>query len=361
VTFLTIGIGGAGYYAWRQARIGGIVDTADELYNAQDYAAALEAYAQAFRLAPRRSDLLIDQGRCKLQLAKQNSGKSKGDLLREAAVLCKKGLELDPQDAAGHHLYAGVLRDLGDYPAALRSQQDALRLKPDSFEFWVNLGTLHALSKDLNEAAAAFEKAIALATKVTDRHLIAWTSWAWKNLAAVQAWRGDAEFSDSIRQAAQRDPDDPGYRVLRAKYLLRIGDYEGALRDLIIADDRLPEPDPIIKRLTALAYLHLGRLDQASLHADRALAAGDLPSYGLMVKVRKALAERDVGDAETDFDKANSCWPDHLRDPGSIEVVKAGTYLWIEEADDFLRLRKEIASILERERDGAKSQLDSGF
>lgn len=86
----------------------------------------------------------------------------------------------------------------------------------------------------------------------------------------------------ALDEALQESPQHLGLRAERAKVLCALGMYEAALEDLAFVAARAPRPDPDLVLRHAEAWQRLGRLDEALVVLDEAIAAaGPAPALVL--------------------------------------------------------------------------------
>jgi radical SAM protein with 4Fe4S-binding SPASM domain len=100
----------------------------------------------------------------------------------------------------------GLLARRRDWQAAIRAQQFALKLDPDGADRWVQLGTAFKEHGDLDQADAAYRRAI----EIDPSHLDAWLMWAvsmplseaakFDRAAKVMQHFSSAEFNEQQRR-----------------------------------------------------------------------------------------------------------------------------------------------------------------
>ncbi|MEE9295323.1 MAG: serine/threonine-protein kinase [Phycisphaerae bacterium] len=344
---LAIIVGVAGYRSWKNARIEGLLAAAVERTERGHWDAAEDAYRKAIALGPKQGHIYVGLARLKFQQRKSATGVKKRTLLHEADQLCLRGLELDPNDYYAHHMRAGYLRELGRYSEAIAAEREAARVNPEGFEIWVNLGTLYAFVHDLDQAEHCIRKSTQLAASVTDRNRAPWAVWTWRNLASLQLFRGDPECADNIRRAIDWNRADVGAYVIRARIRLQQGEFDAALDDLTVADNRAGGDDPIVKRLTALCYLRLGQFDRVAGPAQAAIEAGDLAAVNHLIM---AQAEAQLGRLDRCREHrqaAEAQWPAELRQSGTYQASVSQGYLWFDSADELIRLRDEVQGLID--------------
>jgi tetratricopeptide (TPR) repeat protein len=79
---------------------------------------------------------------------------------RSAIAAFRRGLELDPNDAALRHRLATALYGAGDQPAAAREFEEVLRRHPTYVKAYISLGMLHNLNGRYQEAVDRFAAAL---------------------------------------------------------------------------------------------------------------------------------------------------------------------------------------------------------
>jgi tetratricopeptide (TPR) repeat protein len=128
------------------------------------------------------SDDLLDQAAL-LQLA--------GDA-RSAAVLCRKVLTMDSNNAHAYNHLGRALFNSGAGSDALAAFESALGLKPDYYQAWHNIGHVRRAQADFKGAESAYRKAIELAPFYQSALL---------NLALLKMSQGDNQSAISSLQA----------------------------------------------------------------------------------------------------------------------------------------------------------------
>jgi tetratricopeptide (TPR) repeat protein len=184
----------------------------------------------------------------------------------QAASLCRKFIEQDPEDAEAYIVLGIAYASLGQRSDAIAAFHGAVRLRPSHVAAHANLGIVYLENNEMERAAAALEKAIALGDH----------SWSTKynlaqgytatgklrqaesllsevaaslpeagevrlDLAAVRLDLGekDAALSE-LQRLESRAGDDPAVREKIGTLLLKHGYYEGAARNLAYSVDRQP-------------------------------------------------------------------------------------------------------------------------
>jgi hypothetical protein len=113
----------------------------------------------------------------------------------------RNALRLAPNDPWTHWAYAGLLKSSFD-PAALqdavRHYEEAVRLSPNDYRFWMDLGRAREQAGDPIGGEKALRRAVELAPAY------AYPRWYLGNLL-LRAGRGDESFRE-LRRAAEADP-----------------------------------------------------------------------------------------------------------------------------------------------------------
>src|SRR5947199_4094710 len=146
------------------------------------YAQALEEYLTALKLEPDSAtahynlacflathahDMAIEQYKDAIELdpeypdAHLNLGMTYADLDQrdEAKAEFKAAIELDPHDPLARHELAAMLMDEGDYRGAIGLLNEVVRLEPENYEGWLDLGISYAQKGFYQEAERCYGKA----------------------------------------------------------------------------------------------------------------------------------------------------------------------------------------------------------
>jgi hypothetical protein len=105
---------------------------------------------------------------------------------------------LAPADPEAHYARANLLADAGEYAAAARAYEEALRLRPRDYVIWVELGKAREEAGDAEGALEALRRASSLAP------FYARPRWQLGN-ALLRAGRRE-EAAEELRRAAEGDP-----------------------------------------------------------------------------------------------------------------------------------------------------------
>jgi len=185
------------------------------------YALALEEYLTALRLEPdsptahynlacflatHAHDMAVEQYKEAIELdpdypdAHLNLGMTYADLDQrdEAKAEFKAAIELDPQDPLARHELAAMLMDEGDYRGAITLLNEVVRLEPENYEGWLDLGISYAQKGFYQEAERCYAKARELNP---DDVLLNY------NVAALYSlWDRRADALSALRKALEKEP-----------------------------------------------------------------------------------------------------------------------------------------------------------
>ena len=104
--------------------------------------------------------------------------------------------------------------------------------------------------------------------------------------------------------------------------------------------------DPKIKRVRALCHLRNNEPEHAIEHANLALKLYDMSSFNHLII---AIAEATLGhsdNARRAYEIAVEDWPEDLREPGAFRATADAGVLWLDAADELLKLRTEAEKLL---------------
>ena len=182
--------------------------------------------------------------------------------LAEAAV--KKALDLDPNSAMAHAIYAEILVDKGDFDEldkAAEHSRLARDLDPGLFEAHRARGLVLAATQNLEEAIQEFKAAISINDKIADVHL---------QLGVVYRVMGENDRAvEELLAAYALNPENPIALTEISLAYAREGQYEKAAQYAADAIKAVPE-DP---RLHGnLGMMHYKREDYAAAIPALALA-----------------------------------------------------------------------------------------
>jgi serine/threonine-protein kinase len=187
---------------------------------------------------------------------------------QESASAWEMALKLEPDNVPVLRNLGAVYHSLGRDDDAVAALQHALEIKPDS-DVYTNLGTILFYQGKYDRAVPAFEKAVDLGANDYD---------SWGNLGDAYRWSTNKKdqakpaYQHAIQLAREeiaKDPNQTAVRVNLAAYLAKIGDKDGALKELKPVE-QAHNPDPSGLYTTGLVYELCGKRDQA---LDALLAA----------------------------------------------------------------------------------------
>jgi Flp pilus assembly protein TadD len=178
----------------------------------------------------------------------------------EAITALRKATELAPSSARVWSNFGGILAAAGDTAEAERAYKRSLQLEPSGAGY-SNLATLQYYRGQFAEAAATYERAVALGEHDQTLH---------GNLADALWWT-------------------PGRRTEA------IAVYRRAIA-LAEADLGVTPEDPTLRAQLGYYYGRVGNLDQSRRYLDAAVASGPEVAY---VQYYRAVAAVDRGDRAT--------------------------------------------------------------
>jgi len=197
---------------------------------------------------------------------------------------------------------------------------------------------MYALTGNLAKAEECIRKGAELAGVSEDR----WHAAAWRNLTVIELFLKNPDAEKHLATAIKCGPTEAKSWVLRAKINLERGSYEEALDDAKHADRMGEFQDPLAKRMRALAHLARGELDAAVEQARLALDLKDEPTINNLVLALAAAKSGEIEDAKAKLDVAEKAWPAALQTPGGFVADASTGDLWIESADERLRLKEQV-------------------
>lgn len=303
----------------------------------------------ALTIVPDNVDALLLLAWMKLEHYKEDSNKAGEKALIAAEEAARRVVDLNPikerqVKALG---YQGVaLRRLKRYDEAAKALERCVELAPEEYHNWSNLGIAYTLGGAFDKAQHFFGEGAKRAGVSRDT----WKANIWRNYAALMVYLKKPEAVTLLANALKCDDKGTASWVLRAKTYLDLPDErdpEKALDAAKFADNFGVQTDPRAKRTLALAYLANQRFAQAIVEARAALELKDLPSVNQLVI---ALAEAALGNAQAARDAlktAEDSWPPDLRESGQYAAYADTGDLWIDSADDFLRLRDQARQAID--------------
>ncbi len=269
-------------------------------------------------------------------------------LLDEADEYCRRAVAIAPQSAGLWNVYGVIQKKLGDLDQAVEAYQAGLAVEQAPPNMVIALlDNLAEAQWLLGDAESAEENMRNAAQFADETDTPAW--FVWQDLASLELSRGDVQALEDI-QRGFASKSEPNWRlhVIRARILLGIDavlDVPSALRDAYAALEEA-DPDPRVERIMALALLRNGDFGEAVVHAQNAMAQGDLSAMDHLIA---ALAEANRGQletAQTHLEAARDVWPQELIDAGYVVSTERGM-LWFDTADELTDLLEEAEVLLD--------------
>ena len=189
---------------------------------------AIADYRRALELEPAFLPAVLRMGRSELDRGRYPAARS----------LFERALELDPAAAAGHEGMGHVAGALGDHGAAIGHFERSLELDPAATGLHYALGQAYRNLGDLDAARGHLEQAGDVAARVVDPLInplanLAESAQFYLVQGAEAVDDGDyAAAAAAFRGALERDPESLDATRGLVTSLERLGDHEGAVREL---------------------------------------------------------------------------------------------------------------------------------
>jgi tetratricopeptide (TPR) repeat protein len=244
--------------------------------NQRQFAAARDAYEKALAINPNAA------------LALNNLAVLESEYLGDldgAERRAKKAVELAPNEPVVLDTLAWILFKKGDYPTALRLEQDSANKLPQSPEIQYHLGMAHYMLGDDAPARVALQKAVDSTVDFSSKDD------AGKRLAilAIDPATADASAARPPLEAyLQSQPNDPAALTRLAAFQRRAGAADGAreIYEKVITD--YPSYGPALRQL---AFLY-GQQDNAKAYELTARARQVYPDDAELAKLFGILSYR---------------------------------------------------------------------
>lgn len=215
----------------------------------------------------------------------------------EAAQLLSQAVNQFPAEPEPWLRLGNLLAGAGQWATAERCYAARCRLKPPAAQPHYNWGVALTELGRLPEAQSAYERAIALdAGYAAAHHALA--------LVHLQQQRLDDALR-ALDRAIRLKPQEPAYRVERARARVKKGQWAEALPDL----DAAPDSAEALN-LQGIALKHLNRPAEALAAYDRALQLNPNHAEALNNRGNLLLLARRFSQALADFDRAGALQPD---------------------------------------------------
>jgi tetratricopeptide (TPR) repeat protein len=149
---------------------------------------AIEQYKEAIEIDPEYPDAHLNLGMTYADLDQRD----------EAKAQFKAAMELDTADALARHELAAMLMDEGDYRGAIVLLKDVVRLEPQNYEGWLDLGISYAQKGFYQEAERCYGKAGELNA---DDVLL-----NYNRAALYSLWERRTDAIEALRKALEKEP-----------------------------------------------------------------------------------------------------------------------------------------------------------
>jgi len=299
----------------------------------------------ALKLDPEDVQTLLTIAWLKLEYNRAMPTEAGDDVLEDAVRTCRRVVAIDPTNVRALGFLGVALRRLERYSEAIKTLERVLAIDETSYSSWSNLGALHVVTGDLTSAESCLTKGAEHAGVAQDR----WHGAVWRNLAMLELFLGKPEASQHLATAIECDPSNVLSWVIRSRLGLRSSDpadIEDALDDAKHADRIAQFTDPKAKRVRALGHLKLGQLDRAIEQARLASDLGDERAIDELIVAAAEARRGNLSEAGSLLTQAVQAWPAALRTPGGF-LGEAGTGdLWIESADEWLDLERDVQAMI---------------
>jgi tetratricopeptide (TPR) repeat protein len=256
-------------------------DDALSLMEAGDYAAAVDAYICAVAANPDDVELLLDRGLAGLMIdlnedtlaAIDDADSLEPGIIAARVDALTEQLDANPDDVAAltarAYLYwYGAMDDLAvaDFGALLQLDPNnafAVLYRGSSYQY---MGNTKAATVDFERALETYNDNISALEVI---------------LYSYRDTGDDANALVYLDQALALQPDNTPLRVVRARTLSRLGDYEAAIDDINIAIEAAPDVAIYYEDL-GWFLLRAGRSDEALAAFDEGLAMDPGLTYALI-------------------------------------------------------------------------------
>lgn len=216
-------------------------------------------------------------------LAHARDGLLSADNKDEALRLCRRLMELAPQDAGNLKMMGTLLSDRGELNEALLCFEEALRVDPNDASAWVQRGDAECLAVRPQNGIAFYDEAISIDGQMA-------RAWANKGIALDTLNRPE-EAARCLEKALELEPGDDEIRMALCEVLIKLGHFTEALGlleelvarspDLAVAWMRIGDAQQALSRheLALDAYEKATALDEAEAMLKKAVAFYHLERY----------------------------------------------------------------------------------
>ncbi len=313
------------------------------------FTAAEQQLEQALEVDPDNVNALIMLAWSKIDHNEADPENAGVQTLKEVDRICERVSQLDPHNAQAWYYRGTARKRLGEYSGAIEAFTKAIErfeyttdVEGQEFASWSNLGAVYLTSGDLVQAKECLLKATE--KEVVGEKQSGYSAQAWRNLAALELFLREPSAVESISKAIAANRSDVLSRVIRARIKLELAEYldiEGGLIAAKTADDLATEEDPKAKRIRAVAHLRNDQFREAVEQAQLALELKDMPTVNHLIIATAKAKSGDRAGAQEHLETAEKSWPDNLREPGAYVATLGSGDLWIDSADELLRLKEE--------------------
>ena len=197
-------------------------------------------------------------------------------------------------------LLAETAASTNDISAAKRQFESSWPQAEHKAGFHLALGIVELRERRMNEASAAFQRALSLDPKSSPAHL------ALGNLAELSLDNAKAEFH--FKRASELAPLRSNRRLQYADFKLRSGDLAGAGTSLEEITGQAPDYVPAYVRLADIALTER-QFDQAATLSKKILALDPGNYDGLLLSARVRVGNGDARGALADFERLATAYP----------------------------------------------------
>ncbi len=331
----------------RAAQLETLNVAARRLVAERDWKGAEETLATALKIAPDDTKSLLYYAWMKLTYYAASPEAAGTQALEDTITASRRLIDGDPKNASAWGYQGVALQRLKRYPEALEALERADQLDPNNYAYLSNLGALYLFKRDFEKAEESLRRGAELAGQ--SQAEANYRGMAWRNLAVFELFRQKSEAIEHINFAVDSNKQDVLSWVIRARIQLELKghlDFRKALDDAKYADRLDNFHNPKAKRILALAHLRNGEYEDGLKEARAAITLDDMAAVNHLLI---ALAEAKRGNpalARDALAAAEATWPTEYRNPGQFTPYTKTAEVWIESADEMLRLRAEAEAAL---------------
>lgn len=326
--------------------------------NNKKWAEAEKEFNKALELDPDNVQTLLAKAWMKLEHNEDQPDQAGTEALKVAEDYATQALLLMGKNLTEHggiilrtpiggalEIQGVALMRLNRLPEAIAAMKRGLELDPRVYHNWSNLGTTYVMMKDLVNAERCLREGAKLAGSEQDK----WHAAAWRNLATFELFQHKSEAAEHIGKALEAYDKDVLAWVIQTRIWLELAAHlnvRKALDDAKYADRKGKSGDPRAKRVLALAHLRNNEFEDAVTGARAAIALKDMPTVNHLVIAVAEAKRGQVASAKEALAAAEASWPKELRETGGFIASSETGDLWIESADDLIRLKDEAEAAI---------------